>query len=425
MNRQRLHDDNRIGGLVLALMILLGSCQQPAISTQQSDTVFTVKNGDASSKIGDVLSISAAAVLDRDKSIDWGKVSFVSGEVIPHQYVDDDGDGVPELILLALDVQAGEEKQVRIVPKTVGETPGFAKRTQAEISRKVGGEWQERKYIGGAFQNVDELIAPAEHTDHSEFIRYEGPGWESDKVGYRFYLDWRNAVDIFGKKTSNMILQEVGQDGFDSYHEPAEWGMDVLKVGKSLGIGAIGFWEDERATRIEKTSGLSCTILQNGNLQSKIRTIYSDWEINGQALDLTSDLTIQAGSRLTRQDITISSSLPNICTGIVKHEAGEVLAKTEVDDDAWGYLATYGVQSLAEDRLGMAIFFKGKDLIIRAEDEHSHIVVLQPGDDQQLTYYFAAAWEQELDGIKTLDAFQQYLNETAAALSNAPQVSFD
>ena len=85
------------------------------------------------------------------------------------------------------------------------------------------------------------LRVPPEHTDHSWFIRYEGPGWESDLVGYRFYLDWRNATDIFGKKDHRYgACKDVGQDGFDSYHEPADWGMDVLKVGESLGIGALG-----------------------------------------------------------------------------------------------------------------------------------------------------------------------------------------
>ena len=33
-----------------------------------------------------------------------------------------------------------------------------------------------------------------------------------------------------------MVLQDVGQDGYDSYHEMADWGMDVLKVGDAAGV---------------------------------------------------------------------------------------------------------------------------------------------------------------------------------------------
>src|SRR5690606_24347117 len=125
----------------------------------------------------------------------------------------------------------------------ISEQPSeFKKQTQAEISHKVGGEGQDNVNVGGTLENVDELTPPPQYTEHSEFIRYEGPGRESDKVAYRFYLDWRNGFDIFGKKIPDMVLQNVGQDGYQSYHEPADWGMDLLKVGKSLGAGGYGFW---------------------------------------------------------------------------------------------------------------------------------------------------------------------------------------
>ena len=38
---------------------------------------------------------------------------------------------------------------------------------------------------------------------------------ESDQVGYRFYLDWRNGFDIWGKVSPMMMLKKTGLDGFD------------------------------------------------------------------------------------------------------------------------------------------------------------------------------------------------------------------
>ncbi|MFK7949665.1 MAG: DUF4861 domain-containing protein, partial [Saprospiraceae bacterium] len=343
---------------------------------------------------------------------------FSDGETLAYQLVDNNADGTPDEILISTDLKANETKEITITFADENANPNFKKRTQAEISHKVGGEWKGQEYIGGTFENVAAFTASEQHSDHSYFIRYEGPGWESDKVGYRFYLDWRNAVDIFGKKTSDMVLQDVGQDGFDAYHEPAAWGMDILKVGKSLGLGAIGFWNENQAIRVEKTSGLQCDILQNGVLQSKIRTVYSDWEINDIKTTLTSDLTIQAGSRLTREDIVLSENLPNICTGIVKHEGTEVFTQKPENDNSWGYIATFGKQSLAEDNLGMVVFIKGSQFVDFQEDEYSHIVVLKPTDDKKVSYYFAATWEQETDGIKDLAAFKIYLENTVAILNN-------
>ncbi|MEZ4686403.1 MAG: hypothetical protein R3B47_10145 [Bacteroidia bacterium] len=72
---------------------------------------------------------------------------------------------------------ANSEKKISIETLAEGESaPVFTKRTQAEISHKVNGQWNGREYEGGEFQNVDKLPVPPEHTDHSWFIRYEVPG---------------------------------------------------------------------------------------------------------------------------------------------------------------------------------------------------------------------------------------------------------
>ena len=133
--------------------------------------------------------------------------------------------------------------------------------------------------------------------------------------------------------------------------------MDILQVGSSLGIGSIAYWTDQKATRVEKTDSILCEIMENGNVRSQIQTKYFGWQIADKKIDLQSTLTIKAGSRMTRQDISISESLPNLCTGIVKHPEGKMMSYTPEEPSGWCYLATYGKQSLAEDNLGMAIFF--------------------------------------------------------------------
>lgn len=115
----------------------------------------------------------------------------LTDQLIPSQKIDKDNDGVIDEIKCILDFQGLEEKILQVVTNDSLASVPFKKRTQAELSHKVNGHWEEREYIGGEFQHVQGLRVPDAHTDHSYFIRYEGPGWESDKVAYRFYLDWR------------------------------------------------------------------------------------------------------------------------------------------------------------------------------------------------------------------------------------------
>ena len=91
--------------------------------------------------------------------------------------------------------------------------------TYAELSIKEGGKWVGQKYEGGTFKNVTSLKVPKSHWDHSFFIRYEGPGWESNKIGYRLYLDWRNCIDLFGNSVPIVGVRRrfVGCDGLNEF----------------------------------------------------------------------------------------------------------------------------------------------------------------------------------------------------------------
>lgn len=400
---------------IFCLLLFTAGCSTPPIISDNALTL-TVTNKSSLARTDALIRINAVELAQRTGVSNWARVKFTAEEeLIPFDPVDEDRDGQVDGIDLLLNIGAGKSKRIAVDKLAEGEAPPvFPKRTQAEISHKTGGYWKGREYQEGNFQNVDLLRVPPEHTDHSWFIRYEGPGWESDLVGYRFYLDWRNATDVFGKKTSAMVLQKVGQDGFDSYHEPSDWGLDVLKVGSSLGVGSLGTWAGDQAQRVAETDSLSCQILKNGLLESTVRTNYYGWAVGDRKTDLQVDLSIHAGSRLTRSEVSMSEPFDNLCTGIVKLKQGEVLRG---ESGQWAYLATWGEQSLATDDLGLAVIYRKKDLRQVTEDKYSHVVVLNP-EGKSLSYYFLAAWEQEKNGITTREEFLTYLDTVLEELNS-------
>ncbi len=409
--------------LIPAIILILTSLMYSGCINQKGHPLFTIMVGNktdlAFQDVPVELDLESTGLVFSDTAYD--RMVLQSDTSHPYQFIDYNKDGLPDKLILLTDLLPGETRKISALPSE--QRPEFAKRTQAELSIKTGGSWDNREYIGGTFLNVDYLRVPPEHTDHSYFIRYEGPGWESDRVGYRFYLDWRNAIDVFGKLTPQMVLQDVGQDGFDSYHEPADWGMDILKVGESLGLGSIGIWMDGKANRVAVTDSITCEIVSNGPVYSEILTSYYGWQAGETKSDLYSSLSITAGSRMTRHHLTLSEELPNLCTGIVKDENANLMVNQPTGSD-WSYIATYGVQSLAQDKLGMAVLFRSNDLLEIVEDIYSHIVVLEP-EDQSLTYYFLAAWEKEKDGIESEDEFTRHLNKLLLKLNNPPEATIN
>nr|WP_301003652.1 glycoside hydrolase family 88 protein [Arsukibacterium sp.] len=351
-------------------------------------------------------------------------VATVNDQAVPSQLIDRNGDGQAETLAVQLALAAASRQNLTISSDpALFSSSNWPARTQAEISHKVGGEWQEAKYIGGTFQNVTELTPPAQYTDHSEWIRYEGPGIESDKVGYRIYLDWRNGFDIFGKKTTELVLQNVGQDGYQSYHEQADWGMDILKVGKSLGAGGYGYWDGEQVQLVSDVGQHTAKVIENGHLYSALQIHYKDWQIAGKTLNLTADLSMTAGSRLVHTRLNLTETLDNIAIGLVKLPDTKLLqGEVEITGHAWTYLATWGKQSLsgADSKLGMALLFKRGQLLNQTEDNNSHVAVMRPAGTE-LEYYFLAAWDGEPDGINSEAEFVRYLEQQAEMLTLTPR----
>ncbi|WP_242158658.1 DUF4861 family protein [Aestuariivivens sediminis] len=298
------------------------------------------------------------------------------------------------------------------------------KKAYAEISIAQGGEWIDgsrghKEYSAGtSFINMDSIHVPKEHTDHSWFIRYEGPGWENNQVGYRLYLDWRNAIDIFGKKVDTLVLPFIGQDGFDSYHEPANWGQDILKAGKSMGLGGFGRVVADTTVHFQNVEHTFAKI-DNAENSASVMVSYKGWQSGSERIDLKSKLTIFTSDRHTKVELIPSKKIKGLCTGIVDHD----VAFHKKEGEKWAYIATYGKQTLTSppDHLGMALFYKLDEVAEQKKGDYDHLVIFNP-TTAPITYYFLGAWEQEPNGIKNEDDFLKDINSKLRALDKTNSI---
>lgn len=292
----------------------------------------------------------------------------------------------------------------------------------AELSVKEGGKWEGNQYIGGTFKNINQLVLPAEHTDHSYYIRYEGIGLENNQIGYRLYLDWRNATDIFGKKVNTLVLPEVGQDGFESYHHDAPWGQDILKSGRTIGIGSYGRY-DEQNDFIETFKVVKNTAVKvvNEKDQSYATIDYKGWKTWGNAIDLQSKLTIFNKDRFVKVDLNLNNTISGLCTGIVAIK--NIQLKQGISKNKkWGYIATYGNQTETkkDDNLGMAVFYPLESFDKYVKTKSTHTVVFKKA--KNVSYYFLGAWSLEPNGLTTEESFYHDLDQKLDILDKTNQL---
>lgn len=348
-------------------------------------------------------------------------VAIVDGEVVPVEIVMDIKDRT-SIIFPVKKIGKGETKRVTIQK---GEAERYPKRTYAELSHKIGGEFQGNKYEGEDYTWVkpNYMKVDGDFRDHSYYIKYEGPGWESDKVGFRFYLDQRNAVDVFGKKTPEIVLPAVGVDNFQSYHKMAGWGMDQMRVGNALGIGTIAVWDGEKAVRVENRDSVECYVQEDGKIRSQIMTTFYGWDVTNSKFNLKSLVSIDAGSRASRMELLADAGANNLTTGFIKDKNAE-LFKSDNKDGDWAYIASFGKQSMYGDLMGLAVFYRKAQLKEITKDTMNHLLVLTPNDGY-VEYYFMPTWEYDWEPVVTMTDFQRCIDEVLNRLNNNIEITIN
>lgn len=83
-----------------------------------------------------------------------------------------------------------------------------------------------------------------------------------------------------------MVLFLVGQDGYDSYYELFDWGGDVLKVGKFVGLGVLGCWVDNGVEYFRQVDKIYWNLLKDGGDISEFEVCYEGWDVVGVKVDV-------------------------------------------------------------------------------------------------------------------------------------------
>ena len=191
-----------------------------------------------------------------------------------------------------------------------------------------------------------------------------------------------------------------------------EWSEDTSVTA------VIGTWNGSSPEKISSTSDTIADVIEDGPVHALLRMTYNGW--NG--VDLVADLSIDAGSALTKADITIDGSIGNLCTALVKHEnSGAVMTG---ESGGWAYYGTWGNQSYIGDGMGTAIFYPTADLQETTEDSLQYVVVLTPNSGKVL-YYFAAAWTQDTMGISSSSDFENYMKAVVEQLDKGVTVEIN
>ena len=415
---------NLLFNTILSIAILLiASC-----STDQ-EKQLTITNPSEIERPDELIVVKRSVLEEKVGKIPLGKYAVLNtkdNKPVVLQYDDLDNDGNWDEAAFLYSLNPKEEISFSIA---VTDAPATVKAVVKAHAR------QKRKNADNSFGDdlVKDSIPPGQAaTDFTKqplppFLT-EGPAWENDKVGFRLYFDVRNGKDIWGKTTSRMVLDEVGLDTANNYHKQAEWGMDILKVGKSLGAGSLALsvpLNNGRDTLV-RLGGMNMgkviyEKIADGPIRAIIRLHYPEWKVldNSSPVSLTEEISICGGQYFYESKVMVAGAPVNseLVTGIVNLHSKQ---SYQLDTADCKILFTYDIQTANNDKLGMGIimekeFFNafGTTANEGTDIQNTYTIAATINKDKAAAFRFYAGWEKSSDQFNSETAFREFLGKQA------------
>lgn len=313
-----------------------------------------------------------------------------AGDTIPVQHDDTSGDGFWDELFFLATLEPTSQATFRLVYIDPVNLPSFIPRSNVRFAKIEGDDY---------IPLVSARRLTAEEGLAGGIFQMEGPGWENDRVGFRNYFDVRNGMDIFGKTTTEMVLDRVGIN--EDYHVMQSWGMDILKVGASLGAGSLAIEKDGKLFRVAPDAAGSYELIVDGPLRSILRFRFDDWEVDGQTFSVVHDISIWGGAWFYQSYVYLEGNAGDatIVTGITTLDLDEKEPYIEFIENGVAVVASHGQQAFDGEYLGMAVMlaedhFRDSEFIGDGDDIVETIIVRMPVTDQQAVIFrFYSCWE--------------------------------
>lgn len=290
--------------------------------------------------------------------------------------------------------------------------PGTLQSTNSATAAPVAVDLRMRETPEAPYRAINSVTVPANHTIGDGMFPYEGIGWENGFVGYRLYLDGRLTSDAFGKQQVAPALS--GVSSASRYHEIAPWGMDVLHVGPSLGMGGLGVMRNSQPTQFRQIERIEVQIDETGP-ERGVFTIHASGIAVGDGVkgSIASRYSIGQDSPLTRVSVASSGGLP-LAAGVVANANGEFLQSPANAAGIWRYIATFGAQSENQDNLGIAVFYRIDQASYGGLANETHFVAF---NRPAIEYGFLAVWERDVNRVRDKAGFIALLDGEASRLN--------
>lgn len=395
--------------------------------------VLVLKNKTSLNRENELIVLKRSTLASKIKNLQPNEfLTFsVNGNTIPAQFDDIDDDGKwDEAVLI---ISFAPKETIKLQLQASKNLPN----NQQPVFAHVRQMHKNADQTFGPLVLKDTMPFNNPPTDFSKVVLppylTEGPAWENDKVAFRLYFDARNCKDIYGKRIGGMVMDTVGANPKSSYHNFSNWGMDILRVGKSLGAGAL-------AIRTKTSSNTDTLIRIGGNIiKSETFCVVSDGPlramfdmtysciVNNKPFMIIERTSIWKGQYFYQSNLTITglNATDELVTGMADFYENNA---ESIKVDNQNIYFSYGTQSENKDKLALAVSVANNShtSMTNANSLQSEIkdtwLVSQPVNNGTLSFRFYALWEKTNNAFSSKEGVTGYFNKEVELMGSPVEI---
>lgn len=325
----------------------------------------------------------------------YGIREIGTSKFLVSQCVDENGDGISDVILFQPTIKAASNKNFEVVLNTDAKSI-------------------EPNYCYSRF-------VPERTDDYA---------WENNKVAFRTYGPvaqkmtedkvkggtLTSGIDAWLKRVEYPIINkwyEKYTNGTGTYHKDTGEGLDNFHVGDSRGIGGVAVKMD--SVYYLSKNFTSWKTITTGPIRTSFILTYADWDAAGNKITEVKHISLDYGNFLSKFEISVSGT-KSLSAGITLHDND---GKTEGNlKEGW---IDYW-QPLEDSELGTGIVFPKNTGIhfekyLSSKKDLCNLYVTLKVKHDKVVYYAGFGWKKQGEFI-TKESWEKYLGQFANKINH-------
>jgi unsaturated rhamnogalacturonyl hydrolase len=319
-----------------------------------------------------------------------------SGKILRRQFLDENGDGEIERLLLQGDFLPTESKtfDIRTLSQDLPPQPP---------SRVFGRYFPERS---------------------------DDVAWENDRTAFRVYgparadEGSRSGIDAWIKDSRKLVVNRTYKR--ENYHVFDGEAVDAYDVGSGAGAGGAAIYADGQL--FNSSVYATQNRVANGPLRVSFRLSYEPWDTPVDSISMSQTISLDRGHHFNRIQVRFDGEddqkeLP-VAAGLARHDDVGTIAH---DAQArwlsyWKPIADARGTNLGHFGIGLLFPNAESPQYVRTQDHLA--LTVSHATDQPFVYYAGTGWSESMD-VSSRSDWERRLQDQLARLNNPLQVDWN